>query len=325
MALSVTSRLFRALCTPLLFAELKVAFALRSLHRLTEASRSEMATHVQTVCYEAAEIIDPLVGDWDAFQVCFYTRREYKRDRRESRWDYGLQEISYPAIYSYFSRLSCEQQDILLEDRDLMAFMVSLPRFPNLRTVRICFGGNFQRPFRWIVGRVLLGGQACFPDQLEKIFRALLAAREHGVSIRTLEIRGYYPRRVVENVPLQKLARDALSSIATVRIIDSPAMLEFLGDVPLPCLRRCELESCWLSVPNLERFVWAHRDTIRSLHLDDMWRLSEQTIEDGIQLSFGSTTAILESIATIRESGILNEFTMNRQPSGRFEIREAKD
>lgn len=266
-----------------------------------------------------------VVRDWDAFRACFYTPDEYIQDQRASQWRSGRRGVSYPTIYAYFSRQSEKQQDILLESRDLTAMCSALPRFSRLHTVEVSFPDATSIPFRWLADRVLLDGQACFPGQFEMVLTALVRARAHGVAIRRFEVTGYYPRMVTKGEALQALGSEAFAQVEDVRIVDSPAMLEFLARTALPAVRRCELESCWLSIPNLQRFVEAHADSLRSLHLDDIEHMVEEISADGIRLSFSSTKAIVDMVRRLRRVESLREITVNRQASGRYEIRDIVD
>jgi hypothetical protein len=151
---------------------------------------------------------------------------------------------------------------------------------------------------------------------------AMIVARENKVPIHAFRISGFYPRIASEEPLMWELMTEALANVEELQVIDSPTMVEYLARIPLPRLRRFELASCWLSVTNLEAFVYAHADTLRFLHLDDIWFLREERSVEGIHLSVGSTKSILDSIIGIRTSGILWELTMNRQPGGYYEIRE---
>lgn len=259
---------------------------------------------------------------WDSFRSCIYTPTEYARDRKDFCWTSGGREISYSKIYAYFSERSWEQQEIFRTDQDTIDMCASLPRFNNLRSIHLCFTDGIAPPFRWLSTRAVLDGQISFPSHLEKMATAMIVARENKVPIHAFRISGFYPRIASEEPLMWELMTEALANVEELQVIDSPTMVEYLAQIPLPRLRRFELASCWLSVTNLEAFVYAHADTLRFLHLDDIWFLREERSVEGIHLSVGSTKSILDSIIGIRTSGILWELTMNRQPGGYYEIRE---
>lgn len=57
--LSVTNRLFRLLCAPILFEMLSIDSTAAGLHRMVQASKSWIAPFVKEITYEAAEMVDP--------------------------------------------------------------------------------------------------------------------------------------------------------------------------------------------------------------------------------------------------------------------------
>jgi hypothetical protein len=184
------------------------------------------------------------------------------------------------------------------------------------------FAEKIKQPFHWLADRVLLDGQLSFPDHVKKVATAIKAAKEYGISIQTFEISGFHPRSLSQEPYESDLLTDALSDIQELRLEDSLALLGFFSRSPLPSLQRFELGSYWMSSTELGEFVYTHANTLRYLHLQDIWLLREKHEEGDIDLSLASTDAILESIRDIRCSGILHELTMNRQISGGCEIRE---
>ena len=67
------------------------------------------------------------------------------------------------------------------------------------------------------------------------------------------------------------MVADALYNVEDLRLVDSPSLLEFMSTVPLASVRRLELGSCWLYVPDLEKFVVSHAKSLQFLHLEDTW------------------------------------------------------
>lgn len=59
MSLSCANKLFRQLCVPVLFRTLRTGFSIAGLTRLLEVSRSDLASHVREIIYEAANLVDP--------------------------------------------------------------------------------------------------------------------------------------------------------------------------------------------------------------------------------------------------------------------------
>lgn len=57
--LSVTNRLFRLLCAPILFEKLSIDSTAAGLHHMVQASKSWIAPFVKEITYEAAEMVDP--------------------------------------------------------------------------------------------------------------------------------------------------------------------------------------------------------------------------------------------------------------------------
>jgi hypothetical protein len=89
---------------------------------------------------------------------------------------------------------------------------------------------------------MLLDGHPLFPNHLERLLTAVVVARENNVAIRTFEIRGFYSRAVTKDRSLRELAGEALSSVEELRLVDSPAMLAFVNQVPFPCHSRAFVE-----------------------------------------------------------------------------------
>ncbi|KAB8069864.1 hypothetical protein BDV29DRAFT_194567 [Aspergillus leporis] len=225
-------------------------------------------------------------------------------------------------IYYEASELLDPRKGIIRSAQDAKVLCASFPCFPHLDTILLRFADNIKQPFQWLADRVLLDGRLSFPDHIEKVATAIVAAKEHGISIHTFAIFGFYPRSLSESPLRSGLLNDALADIQELRVEESPAVLEFFTQNPLPHLRRFELGSYWISATELEEFIYAHANTLRFLHLEDIWLLNEKHEESSIYLSLASTEAILESISHIRRSGILRELTMNRDINGHCEIRE---
>jgi hypothetical protein len=152
----------------------------------------------------------------------------------------------------------------------------------------------------------------------------MVVAKETGISISEFRITGFYPRVASEDRFVWGLTAEALSNVEELQVIDSPAMMEYLVPVPLPRLRRFELGSCWLSCAHLEAFVYAHASTLRYLHLEDIWLLQAQNDEDGVHLSLASAKSVLQSLSRVRNSGILQELTINRRRAGHYEVHEVR-
>ncbi|KAB8226965.1 uncharacterized protein BDW43DRAFT_317283 [Aspergillus alliaceus] len=320
--LSQVSKVFRQLCIPFMFNTLRITASTAGLNCLTQASQSLIRPYVKTIHYEVSELIDPLAQNWDTFRTCIYPVSEYTRDRKE-RWSMlGGRDVSYSTVYSYFCARSQEQQAIIRSGHDITVLCASLSSFPQLDTILLRFEDNIELPFHWLADRVLLDGQLSFLDQLRKVATAIKAAKEYGISIHTFEISGFDPQSLSQEPHELDLLTDALTDIQELRLEDSPALLGFFTRSPLPSLRRFELGSYWMSATELREFVYAHANTLKYLHLEDIWLLREKREEDYVDLLLATTEAILESIRDIRRSGILHELTMNRQANGGCEIRE---
>ncbi|KAL2801761.1 hypothetical protein BJX63DRAFT_426537 [Aspergillus granulosus] len=214
-----------------------------------------------------------------------------------------------------------QQQDILETEQDTRTLIASLPCFANLHTIQLLFADGIEDRFQWLANRMLLDGHPLFPNHLERLLTAVVVARENDVTIRTFEIRGFYSRAVTKDRFLQQLAGEALSSVEELRLVDSPAMLAFVNQVPFPCLRRVELANCWLSIPTLEKFTRLHSGGLESIHLENTWVLEETVDADGIHMSMGCTKSILDQLARIPGAGHLR-LTINRLPEGGYEAQK---
>lgn len=144
----------------------------------------------------------------------------------------------------------------------------------------------------------------------------------YGVAIKTLEISGFYSRIDLADSFLLGLMSDALSDIHELRAINSPTMLEFLCQIPLPSIQQFELANCWLSIDNLEDFVRRNASTLHSLHLEDTWLLQEKINKNGIYLSMVNAQSIFDNVTGIQDTGILDELTINHQLGGLYKVQE---
>jgi hypothetical protein len=226
--------------------------------------------------------------------------------------------FTYQSLFSYF-RLRCrEQQEILETERDTRTLIASLPHFANLHTIQLHFADGIEDRFQWLANRMLLDGHPLFPNHLERLLTAVVVARQNDIAIRTFEIRGFYSRAVTKDSYLRELAGEAFSSVEELRLVDSPAMLAFVNQVPFPCLRRVELANCWLSIPTLQKFTRLHSGRLESVHLENTWVLEETVHAGGIHISMGCAKSILDQIARSTGAGNLR-LTMNRMPEGGYE------
>jgi hypothetical protein len=149
-------------------------------------------------------------------------------------------------------------------------------------------------------------------------------ARENNIPIHTFEICGSYSRAVSEDCYLQQLASEALSQVEKMRLVDSPPMLAFVNQVPLPSLRQVELADCWLSIPDLEKLISIRSGYLEYLHFENTWVLEEEINAKGIYISKGSARCVLDHLASFPGADRLR-LTMNRQPGGGYEAQKMKN
>ncbi|PIG82007.1 hypothetical protein AARAC_010515 [Aspergillus arachidicola] len=321
--LSMVNRVFRQLCVPFIFRTLRISYSTSGLNCLVEASHCSIAPYVKAIRYEISERIDPLAQNWETFCTYLYTPTEYARDRRDSCWAFEGGEVSYSTIYSYFSFLAKDQQEIIQSNRDLTSLCTSLPLFTGLDTIQLCFSSYIKPPFDWCAERMLLDGQLSFPRHVEVMATAIAAAKRYRVAIRTLIISGFYPRVLCQSRLVTDIISEAFSDVKELQLHDSPAILNFFEQCPLPQLERFEIGCYWMSVSHLERFIYAHARTIKFLHLEDIWLFRESREGNILNLTLADTRMILDSLTNIRCSGILSELTINRKIDGCYEIKES--
>ncbi|KAE8371408.1 hypothetical protein BDV26DRAFT_302788 [Aspergillus bertholletiae] len=320
-SLSCVSGILRLVCYPYLFHTLKIRFSLDGLTRLKQISASKVAHYVNVINYEASELIDPLIRSPIYFRRHIYTPEEYIRDENELCWSNRGNTITYDSIYSYFRLLSKEQQEILNKDRDIMSLQSCLPQFTRLTCFQVSFVDGVERPFQWFAGRVLVDWKSSFPDHFENVIRAICAAKQAGIHIRTFQVSSFYSRLPLVGSELTSLAATALSEVEELRLTDSPGLLDFLSIVALPSLQRLELEDCWLWLPELEEFLLAHTSTLQVLHLENAWLPSEITYDWGITWGLGTTKTIINGISKIKIGRALQELTINRKGRNEFEYK----
>ena len=247
---------------------------------------------------------------------------EYERDREDCVWAFGGQDASYSAIFNYLSSQAREQRLTDEKVRDTEPLISSIHRFEKMDTIYLSFVDGVQSPFRWFAGRVCLGCTHSLTDYLLEMAAAMAVARLDGVKIKTFEVSGFYSRIDLADPFLLGLMSDALGDVRDLRAINSPTMLEFLCRTSLPSIQRFELANCWLSIDNLEDFVRKNASSLRSLHLEDTWLLQEKINENGIYLSMANGKSIFDNMTGIRDTGILDELTINRRLGGLYEVQE---
>ncbi|KAH8430045.1 uncharacterized protein LDX57_007716 [Aspergillus melleus] len=261
-----------------------------------------------------------VIENYDYFRSRIYTPAEYDRDQNECFWTFGGKKVPYSNIFHYFSTQAREQRLVQEKARDPEVLITSIPRFRNLETVEMVFTDGIQSPFRWFAGRVLDCMHA-LTEHLVKMVAAMMVAKLDGVTIRAFTISGFYSRLEPADPFLLDWVGHALSHVEELKAINSPTILELLGQVSLPSLRRFELASCWLSLENLEEFVRKQAASLRFLHLEDTWLLHEKINEDGIFLSMANAQSIFNNLKVIWNIGILDELTINRRPGGLYEAQ----
>jgi hypothetical protein len=191
--------------------------------------------------------------------------------------------------------------------------------------VKLSFIDGIKQPFTWFGGRVFIDWKDSFPIHLETVIHGMIAARRDGAVIRSFEVSGFDSRLAASENELSEIMGDALFNVEDLRLIDSPSLLDFMSNVPLNFVRRLELESCWLCVPDLEKFVISHAKSLQVLHLDDTWMPVEKVYYWGISLCDSSAETILTNIACIRRCGILQELTINKGSTDRYQYHEVFD
>lgn len=263
-----------------------------------------------------------VIENYDYFQSQIYTPSEYEHDKQQNFWIFGGQEVSYSAIFSYLSSRVQDQHLVDKKAQDTEALVTSIPHFTNLGTIYLSFTDEIKSPFRWFGGRVCLDCTHCLTDHLMEVASAIVVAQLNGVAIKTFEVSGFHSRIDLNNSFILELMSDALKNVHELRAINSPTMLECFCQIPLPSLQRFELANCWLSIDNLEDFVKRHASSLRSIHLEDTWLLQEKINENGIYLSMANARSIFGNMASIRDTGILNELTINRRLGGLYEVHE---
>ncbi|BAE61473.1 unnamed protein product [Aspergillus oryzae RIB40] len=225
--------------------------------------------------------------------------------------------------YEISERIDPHQQEIIQSNRDLTSLCTSLPLFTGLDTIQLCFSSYFKPPFDWCAERMLLDGQLSFPRHVEVMATAIAAAKKYRVAIRTLIISGFYPRVLCHSRLVTDIINEAFSDVKELQLHDSPAILNFFEQCPLPQLERFEIGCYWMSVSHLERFIYAHARTIKFLHLEDIWLFRENREGNILNLTLADTKMILDSLTNIRYSGILSELTINRKIDGCYEMKES--
>ena len=112
-----------------------------------------------------------------------YVRRE------EEAESYGLKTSSYMAIYNYYNRKCCEQQEILEERTDLVTLSAARAAFPKLTELAIWFH-NGDDEENWLDAYAINGftqGVQTYVDHLITINTAVQAAsKSAGLRLKTL-------------------------------------------------------------------------------------------------------------------------------------------
>ncbi|PYH40990.1 uncharacterized protein BP01DRAFT_408515 [Aspergillus saccharolyticus JOP 1030-1] len=317
--LSMVNKQLREICSPAIFETLVVKFTKMGLLNLIKASESPLSRYVRCIRYEAAEILDPMVQYPEIFRSCIYTPDDYVRDWRDTPWRFRSRSISYSMIYAYFCVQARDQQDIIDDGLDTKALSESLPRFIRLHTIELRFMTGLSYPYEWLASQALIDNSFSFSDHFKKLMMSMILAKESGVLIQNFKVSGFYTS-FNENKELCKLAEEAFSNIQTIHVLDSPTMLDCFSKLSIPFLRRLELANCWLSISSLETFIQAHAETLRFLHLEEIWLLDSTSEYDHLPWDTGSTDRLLHRLEHIFQLGILSGVTINSRNDGQFEV-----
>jgi hypothetical protein len=187
-----------------------------------------------------------VIQHWDYFSACIYTPQEYARDQKDFHWALQGKQFSYNAIFAYFKRLAIAQNMLLKERMDIRIFTGSLRHLFNLSTVKLSFHGAKEDQLLWFAHRIFLSsGENSLLVHLEAILRGVVAAQDTGLALKRFEIDGMHSKLTTKDSNILEVAKAALAKVESLKLIDSPRFLEFLSSVPLPSLRRLELEQCW--------------------------------------------------------------------------------
>lgn len=100
----------------------------------------------------------------------------------------------------------------------------------------------------WFSNRVFVEWEKSFPLHLEAILNALIHARGAGVTIRQLNIEGFYAQMSpADRSSFMDLLASALTWVEDIRLVDSSSALEFFCRTHLPSLKSLELANCSIS------------------------------------------------------------------------------
>lgn len=210
------------------------------------------------------------VQHYDYFKTCIYTPPEYARDQRDSFWNNHDGKITYASVHSYFTRLAREQQKILDTRADSKVFCQAITGFSSLQNIHISCVDGVHKTYLWFAPRVFLDWEYSFPIHLETIMNVFAVAKRHGIFIKCLEISGFYAHFGPREAEFRELMSYGLSDTKSVRLIDSSCLFHFMSTIHLPALRHVELESCWITGNEVEKFL-EKNSGVQTLHLENIW------------------------------------------------------
>ncbi|KAJ5981127.1 hypothetical protein N7481_008425 [Penicillium waksmanii] len=258
------------------------------MRALESIALSTLATHVQTIHYEASELIDPSTGDSAYFQSCIYTREEYSKDRIEFNWESKSCDMSYKSIHKHFSSTLEEQNVILHERHDIEVLCRSIKLFSNLKSVLLSFDGSRKLGQLWFTSRAYMSWEDSFPLHLEAILRSMSAARNEGVHITTLQVSGFYAHLSHLDKELLDLAESALVEVSTLKLVDSVSLLRFFRRVKLDQIKSLYVQNCYFVGHDLIDFICNSAPALRRLILEGtpVYRSSLKALPSSLDLMF---------------------------------------
>lgn len=163
-----------------------------------------------------------------------------------------------------------DQEDILINRKDIKILCQSVPRLKGLKSIDLSFTEPGTSQLFWFGSRTVMNWEKSFPIHLEAVLNCIVSAGLKNVQIRSLQIRGFYANISAINKPLTGLAIRALVDVQYLGLDDSVSLLGWLASLPLPSLVRLDLANCWIVGSDLRTFLRIHDPYKRKLRLQDV-------------------------------------------------------
>lgn len=182
-------------------------------------------------------LIQIVIQYLDYFAIYIYIPEEYIRDQTDFYQCLQGRGFSYKAIYNYFRILARGQGGLLNKRRNIYTFLNYLLRLLSLRTIKLSVARALEDRLLQFSYRLFLNSRNSSKLYLKPVLRGIIVAQDSRVFIKLIEIQGIQLSPATIDNNILKLIGAAIKYIKSIKLVDSPSLLEFMSSVPLLYLR----------------------------------------------------------------------------------------